>query len=391
MKIVVAADSFKGSLSSAEAGEAIKEGILNAFPDSEVSVFSISDGGEGMAAALSSVPGAEIYRTAAHDPLGRPIECEYTVIKDKNGSLTAAVEIASAAGLTLLDESERNPMITSTFGVGEIILDALKRGIRTFIIGIGGSATNDGGIGMLSALGAKFIDSNGNHICHGCAALTRLAEIDLSDMEPSLAECTFHAACDVSNPLCGENGASRIFSPQKGAAPEDIPIMDRALFNYAKLLGKQLPNADPDAPGAGAAGGCGFALNSVLNASLERGIDIIMNMTGLFDALRSADLIVTGEGRLDSQSIMGKVPSGIAEAGARFNIPVIAIAGSVSDDASVCNSHGIAAFFPAVRHPCTLSEALDPHTARANLTSSTEQIFRLIKLSGAHSFGNREK
>ena len=375
MNIVIATDSFKGCLGSVEAGNAIAEGVRRALPDSSVSVYPISDGGEGMAASLLSVTGSRTVTARAHDPLGRPIECSYTVIDGK----TAVIETAAAAGLPLLSDSERDPMHTTTAGVGELILDAAERGCRSFIIGLGGSATNDGGAGMLQALGVKMTDGNGRKICPGAAGLETIRSIDTSSLSPLLDGCSFSAACDVTNPLCGKLGCSEVFAPQKGADTNSVRLMDSWLRGYAECMRRAEPNADPDLPGTGAAGGMGFALNAVLDARLERGIALIIRTTGLARAIAEADIVVTGEGRLDAQSIMGKVPIGIADEARKHGVPVIAIAGAVSHDAALCNEHGISAFFPALRRPCTTDEALEPDTARTNLADTAEQVFNLIR------------
>ena len=373
-KAVAAIDSFKGSLSSVEAGNAAAEGIRRVFPDAEIIVKPLADGGEGTTDALVSGLCGELVRATASDPLGRRINPSYGIV----GGKTAVIEIASAAGITLLSKDELDPMRATTFGVGELISDAIDRGIRDFLIGIGGSATNDGGVGMLTALGFAFSDSDGKPIAKGAAGLERLASIDISHVRPELSECRFRVACDVNNPLCGERGCSAVFSPQKGAKPCDIPRMDSWLSRFAKLTGELFPNADPELPGSGAAGGLGFALRSYLGASLESGVSLVLDAIRLEEDIGTADIIVTGEGRLDAQTAMGKAPAGVAALAKRHGKRCIAFAGSVSPDAIECAKVGIDAYFPILRSVTTLSDAMDKANAARNLADAVEQAFRLI-------------
>lgn len=281
--------------------------------------------------------------------------------------------MASASGLPLVPKEKRNPLYATTYGVGEIISDAIKKGCRSFIIGIGGSATNDGGAGMLQALGFELLNGNDEQVKLGAIGLKELCKIKCDKAIPELKECTFNIACDVTNPLCGENGCSAIFAKQKGATPEAIAEMDTWLDNYSTLAGY-----DKNTPGAGAAGGLGYAFLAFLNGRLERGIDLIIKETKLEETLADADFVITGEGRLDSQTVMGKAPSGIACLAKKYGIPVIAFSGCVTPDAVKCNDCGIDAFFPILRNVSTLDEALDTDNARANLSSCAEQVFRLI-------------
>lgn len=373
MKAVIAIDSFKGSLTSLEAGNAVANGIRRVYKDAEITVRPIADGGEGTVDAVISALKGEFQYVTVRDPLGRPIESRYGI-----ASGTAIIEMAAASGITLVSERERNPLNTTTYGVGELIKDAISKGIRDFVIGIGGSATNDGGIGMLSALGFEFLDKDGNSVSFGAKGLEFLTEIKAENAIKKLKECTFKVACDVKNPLCGEKGCSVIFAPQKGATDETIEKMDNWLSKYADLTKSILPHSDPDLPGSGAAGGLGFALRSYLGATLTPGIDLIIEATGLDEVIKSADIVITGEGRLDGQSYMGKAPIGIAKLAKKYGKPVIAFAGAVTPDARICNSHGIDAFFPAVRKPCTLDEAMDPENAKSNLADTAEQVFRVI-------------
>ena len=375
MKIVIALDSFKGSLTSLEAGNAVKKGIERVYKDAEIFVRPIADGGEGTVDAVISAMNGELRTVIVSDPLGRPIESSYGIADG-----TAFIEMAAASGITLVSANERDPLNTTTYGVGELIKDAMDQGIRNFVIGIGGSATNDGGIGMPSALGLEFLDKNGKNVPFGAKGLGSLAEIRTDNALKELKECTFKVACDVKNPLCGENGCSAVFGPQKGATSEMIEKMDKWLCNYAELTKAILPSSDPDLSGSGAAGGLGFALRSYLGAELTPGIDLIMKATGLEAHIKDADIVITGEGRLDGQSYMGKAPVGVAKLAKKYGKPVIAFAGAVTPDASICNEHGIDAFFPAVRTPCSLEEAMAPKNATANLSDTAEQVFRLINM-----------
>lgn len=374
MKIVIAIDSFKGSLTSLEAGNAAKAGILRVFHDAEVLVRPLADGGEGTVDALVSGMGGTLQTVLASDPLGRKIPCKYGIIDQ-----TAVIEMSAAAGITLLTDTERNPLYTTTYGVGEIILDAIEKGCREFIIGIGGSATNDGGIGMLQALGFDFLDAEGKQISFGAQGIAHLSKIDGAHIRKELAECLFFIACDVSNPLCGEEGCSAVYSPQKGATPAMIKEMDESLANYAALAAVTYPRADKDYPGAGAAGGMGFAFLSFLGARLVPGVELIVSKTNLEKAMTGADVVITGEGRLDGQTAMGKAPIGVASLAKKHGIPVLAFAGGVTKDAVLCNEKGIDAFFPIVRGVTTLDEAIKKENAHANLRDAVEQAFRLLK------------
>ena len=376
MKAVLAIDSFKGSLSSIEAGEAVKKGILRVYKDSEISVIPIADGGEGTTEALTKGMGGRLQSISVTGPLGDTVDAVYGIINDN----LAVMEMSAAAGLTLIEENKRNPLHTTTLGVGEMIKDAIDKGIRHFIVGIGGSATNDGGAGMLQALGYDLIDETGASISSGAQGLSKLTVIRSDHILHELDDCTFRIACDVNNPLCGKNGASAVYGPQKGATPEMIELMDSWLERYAGIALKLKPDADPRYPGSGAAGGLGFAFHTFLNASLEPGIKIVLEETGLEKHIRDADLVITGEGRLDSQTIMGKAPAGVAELAKKYGKPVIALSGSAASDASVCNEYGIDAYFPALREIMTLDEAMDTKTAGMNLTDTAEQVFRLIHI-----------
>lgn len=378
MKVVVAIDSFKGSLSSLEAGAAISEGIHKVYKDADVIIRPLADGGEGTVKALALGMGGRLEKVIATGPLVSKVEAVYGIV---DSTKTAIVEMSSAAGITLLNEEERNPLETTTYGVGEIIKDAISKGCRSFIVGIGGSATNDGGIGMLQALGFEFLDVNGNQVALGAKGLKDIITINDIHVIPDLKDCCFKVACDVTNTLCGEHGCSAVFGPQKGATPAMIMKMDKWLYNYAKLSKEMYPSSDMNHPGTGAAGGLGFAFQSYLNATLESGVKIVLEETELEEYVRDADLIVTGEGRLDGQTVFGKAPIGVAKIAKKYDKPVIAFSGCVSDDAILCNQQGIDAFFPILREVVSLDEAMKPENARINLISTVEQVFRLISLA----------
>lgn len=288
--------------------------------------------------------------------------------------------MSGAAGITLVPDEKRNPLYTTTYGVGEVIKDAIAKGCRRFIVGIGGSATNDGGVGMLQALGYGFLDKEGKQVPFGARGLEVLEEITDEYVLPELAECEFRVACDVTNILCGENGCSAVYGPQKGATPSMIMQMDNWLKHYAKLAEKKFTKANANQAGTGAAGGLGFAFLSFTNAVLESGIKIVLEETCLEKYMENADIVITGEGRLDGQTAMGKAPVGVARLAKKHDIPVIAFAGSVTKEAVACNQNGIDAFFPILRGVVTLEEAMKPENAKANMTDTVEQVFRLMNM-----------
>ena len=381
MKVIIAIDSFKGSLSTLEAGKAAAEGIQAVYPEAEIVISPLADGGEGTVDAILLATKGERKVIPVHDPLGRNITASYGIIRETK---TAVIEMAAASGITLVSENERNPFYTTTFGVGEMIADAIEEGCREFIIGIGGSATNDGGIGMLSALGVKFFDKDGNIVEKGGIGLRDLEKIEVGSMLSALKECRFHIACDVKNPLCGENGCSAVFGPQKGLAAENIPLMDAWLSHYAELTKTVNPSADETYPGCGAAGGLGFAFLSYLPAELSSGIELVMRATGLEQHMKDADIVITGEGRLDGQSCMGKAPVGVATLAKKYGKPVIDVAGGITEEASSLHEYGIDAFFPIVRTPCTLGEAMKTENAYRNLKHTAEEIFRVLKIQALY-------
>ncbi len=376
MKVTVAIDSMKGSLTSLEAGQAIAVGVKRVYPDAEVCVRPLADGGEGTVEALTCGMGGIIQHVQVTGPLGEPVDCSYGIISD---SKTAIIAMSGAAGITLVPDKLRNPLNTTTYGVGEVIRDAIGKGCRRFIVGIGGSATNDGGIGMLQALGYGFLDAEGKPVSPYGRGLADIALITDGNVMPELSQCTFKIACDVTNPLCGELGCSAVYGPQKGATPEMIREMDGWLAHYAALAKEKYPGADAAYPGTGAAGGLGFAFLTFTNATLESGIRIVLEETRLEDYVKDADIVITGEGRLDGQTIMGKAPIGVAKTAKRFGKPVLAFAGCVTRDAVACNAEGIDAFFPILQSVVSLEEAMAPGNARANMAAAVEQVFRVVK------------
>lgn len=381
MKVTVAIDSLKGSLSSIEAGQAIEEGVKRVYPDAEVCVRPLADGGEGTVEALTCGMGGELQTITVTGPLGTPVECQYGIIADSH---TAIIEMSGAAGITQVPDGLRNPMNTTTYGVGEVICDAIQKGCRRFIVGIGGSATNDGGIGMLQALGYGILDENGEQVSRYGKGLKDIAKITNDHVIPELSKCTFKIACDVTNPLCGEKGCSAIYGPQKGATPEMIREMDGWLAHFAEVAKETYSNADPEVPGTGAAGGLGFAFLTFTNAVLESGIKIVLEETRLEDYVKDADIVVTGEGRLDGQTVMGKAPIGVADTAKKFGKPVLGFAGCVTKDAVACNAAGIDAFFPILQGVVTLEEAMAAENAKHNMAATVEQVFRALKMTGKY-------
>lgn len=376
MKAVIAIDSFKGSLTSLQAGRAVAAGIERVFPDALSVVCPIADGGEGTVDALTEGMGGEFHFVEVTGPLGEKVTAKYGIIETQK---TAVMEMSQAAGITLLQKSQLNPMKTTTYGVGEMILDAVNKGCRNFIIGIGGSATNDGGIGMLQALGFGILDKDGKYVPFGAEGVEKAQSIDDKKVPAVLKECVFNIACDVNNPLCGAEGCSAVFAPQKGADEEMVAYMDKALSRFAQIVKEKYPESDMNYPGAGAAGGLGFAFLSFLGGKLTRGIDLVIKETNLESHVKDADIVITGEGRLDSQSVHGKAPIGVSNVAKKYGKTVIAFSGCVTRDATVCNQHGIDAYFPIVRGACTLEEAMEPKAASQNLTDTVEQVFNIIK------------
>ncbi|WP_434798242.1 glycerate kinase family protein [Terrisporobacter vanillatitrophus] len=377
MKIVIAIDSLKGSLSSIEAANAIKKGIENSKLDADVEIKPLADGGEGTIDALVEGMNGKRKIVKVCGPAGKQVEATYGLLDD---SKTAIMEMAQAAGITQVSENEKNPLMTTTYGVGEMIKAAINEGCRNFIIGIGGSATNDAGVGMLQSLGFKFYDKNDNLVNLGGQVLNQIKRIDDSEKIKELEECNFKIACDVNNPLFGLNGAAYIYGPQKGATPKIVEELDNGLRNFAEVVKKDLKKDLANTPGAGAAGGLGYGFITFLNSKLESGVQIILNETKLEESIKDADIVVTGEGRLDNQTAMGKAPIGVAKLAKKYGVKVIAIAGCTTDDAIACNEEGIDAFFSIVNKPTSLEQAMDPKNAENNMINTSTQIFNLIKV-----------
>lgn len=375
MKAVIAIDSFKGSLTSIEAGNTVKQAYLDVLGGKAV-VYPVADGGEGTTETLlTALHGKRVTKTVT-GPLGEPVEAFYGIV---NEGKTAVLEMAVAAGLPLVPPNFRNPMNTTTYGVGELILDAMDQGVREFVLGIGGSATNDGGLGMLSALGMQFLDKEGKRCGIYGKDVENVAGICQDGADPRLHDCTFRVACDVTNPLCGENGATAVFGPQKGADADMIKRLDRGLSKYADLTEQLLKGSFRDMPGAGAAGGLGFALLAFLNAELIPGIELVLDLLQVEKEMKTADLVITGEGRIDGQTAMGKTPVGVAALAKRHAKPVIAFGGCIGEGAQACNEKGIDAYFPILRDMLSKEEAMDPETAQENLYQTAVQIFRFTK------------
>ena len=377
MNILISIDSFKGSMTSMQAGNAAKKGILKAVPDAEAVVCPLADGGEGTTDALIEGMSGEKIELEVTGPLGETVSCYYGWLEE---SRTAVMEMASAAGLTLVNE--KNPMMATTYGVGEMILDAAKRGCEKVIIGIGGSATNDGGIGMLQAFGYQFLDKNRKDVGKGVAALGKVEMIIADKVNPLISKIKFQVACDVDNPLYGEKGATYIFGAQKGVTDEMKPLIDNDMKHFADKTKEKLGVSCEDIPGAGAAGGLGFALLSYLNAELTPGAELVMQLTDMEDKIKNSDIVITGEGQLDSQTVMGKAPIGVAGLAKKYDKKVIAFAGSVTEEAIQCNEKGIDAFFSILPGVCSLDEAMDTEIAQKNMRNAAEQVFRLILACG---------
>lgn len=355
MKVVIAPDSFKESLSAAEVAAAIAAGLREVWPQAELVCRPMADGGEGTLAALIAATGGEYRETLVRDPLGEPVAAQWGWIA---GSRSAVIEMAAASGLHLVPPARRDVLRACTHGTGELIRAALDAGATRIVLGFGGSATNDGGSGMLRALGARFEDAAGQPLAPGGAALAQLARIDLSGLDPRLAQVDFEVACDVDNPLCGPRGASQVFGPQKGATPEQVRQLDAALARFADVCAQTLGHDDRGLPGSGAAGGIGFAARSFLGASFRPGIELVAEVSGLEQALIGADLVITGEGRIDLQTLHGKTPMGVASIAKRHGVPVVALAGTLGEGYQQLYGHGIDAAFSLAPGPISLADAL---------------------------------
>ncbi|WP_432205225.1 glycerate kinase family protein (plasmid) [Cetobacterium somerae] len=377
MKIVVAIDSFKGSLSSYELGQGIEAGVKVVYPEAEVIKVPIADGGEGTVDSLVEGTKGEFIKVTVNNPLMEKIEAKYGIMGDGK---TAVIEMAEASGLPLIPVEKRNPMKTTTYGTGELIKDAVLKGCREFIIGLGGSATNDAGLGMLQALGYKFLDENKNELGHGGEILSKVKYIDSKEKLAELNECKFLIACDVDNPFYGPKGAAEIYSRQKGATEDMVKELDKGLEDLAKVIKNELNVDISNLSGAGAAGGLGGGLVAFLDAKLAPGIDMVLEKVGLENELRDADFVITGEGRLDHQTAMGKAPVGVAKIAKKFHIPVIALAGGLTDEAVQTHEKGIDSFFSIINYPIALEDAMKKEVAYKFVKANSEEIFRLIKV-----------
>lgn len=356
MKIIIAPDSFKGSLTALQASEAIEQGLRREFPTADIKKMPMADGGEGTVQSLIDATGGELLVERVADPLGSEIEAEYGILGD---GTTAVIEMAEASGLTLVPLNQRNPLVTTTYGTGQLIKAALDRGCRRLIIGIGGSATNDGGAGMANALGAKMLTNDGKPIPRGGGGLSALSTIDLTDIDPRLSATATVVACDVDNPLTGANGAAHVYGPQKGATPEMVEILDANLAHFASIVHRDMGKAIGELPGAGAAGGLGAGLIAFLNAELKSGVEIVIDTVQLEKQLEGANLVVTGEGEINFQTVFGKTPVGVAKLAKKYGIPVIAIAGSIADKAEGVHEAGIDAMIDIVPAPIPLEDAVE--------------------------------
>ncbi|MDG9729413.1 glycerate kinase [Ignatzschineria sp. RMDPL8A] len=373
VSIVIAPDAFKESLTADEAATAIAEGFKRVLPEADYHLAAVSDGGEGLIETMLFAKEGSRIKASAHDPIGRKIESEFGWVDSEQ---LAIIEIAKVSGIELISPFDRNPLHTTSFGTGELILAALDHGAKKILIGLGGSATNDGGVGMLQALGVQFFDHNGNPLGQGGRALLELAEIDLSKLDPRLFNVEVEVACDVKNPLTGTNGASAVFGPQKGATPQMVGMLDRALGQFADVvkhdMGKEIDNIQ----GAGAAGGMGAALMGFLDAKLHSGIELVIEHLNLRNHIKSADLVITGEGQLDEQTLFGKTPIGVAECAKEYGVPVIGVAGALGANSEKLLEAGFNAIFSCSPGVITLDDALK--NGGENLTALSENIARLI-------------
>ena len=375
MRIVLAPDSFKGSLTASQAADSMAMGIKTVLPQAQTIKLPLSDGGEGLVDSLVKATDGKMQTEQVTGPLGEPVEACWGVLGDGK---TGVIEMAAASGLTLIPPEKRNPMLTTTYGTGELIRTALHHGCSKLIIGIGGSATNDGGMGMAQALGVMFLDEKGENLGPGGGQLIHLNRIDSSGLDPMLQKVSILAACDVNNPLTGTQGASAVYGPQKGADGEMVHKLDTGLKHFAGIIKRDLGIEVEHVPGAGAAGGLGAGIMAFLGGKLTPGIDLVMDMVGLEKELANCDLVFTGEGRLDAQSAFGKVPVGVARRAQKYGIPVITLAGSIAADAENLHQEGITAYFSIIDAPISLTEAMQK--AEMNIQRTIMEVMRLICL-----------
>jgi glycerate kinase len=378
MKIVIAPDSFKESLSALEVASAIEAGMREVWPDAEYVKVPVADGGEGTVQAMIDATAGRRVEQKVTGPLGEPVRAFYGLVEDGDKGALAVIEMAAASGLESVPPARRNPLVTTSRGTGELIRLALDAGARRFVLGVGGSATNDGGAGMLQALGVRLLDAAGNEIGPGGGALAQLERIDASGLDARVRESEFQVASDVSNPLVGPQGASAIFGPQKGATPEMVAQLDENLRRYAGIVARDLGQDVAGMPGAGAGGGIAAAMVVFLNGRLRPGVEIVLDAVGLDAAVADADLVVTGEGRIDGQTVQGKTPMGVARVARAHGKPVIGIGGSLADDAAAVHAEGIEAVFAAVRRPSSLEDALA--AGADNLRHAARNVAAALKL-----------
>lgn len=376
MKIVIASDSFKGSLTSAEVADAAELGIRTAVKDTPLDIVKVpvADGGEGTAAALAAAVGGRMVTATAADPLGRPVQAAYALIPAPSGAQVAVIDMAAASGLPLLTKEERNPLKTSTFGTGELILDALDSGCREFIIGLGGSATNDGGMGMLAALGIRFFDASGRELSGCGCSLEAVSRIDLGELVPSVKEARFTVACDVDTPFCGPQGAAAVFAPQKGACKQDVEKLERGMQNFAAVIKNTFGTDISGMPGAGAAGGLGGAFCAFLGATLRKGTDIVLDSIGFDSLLEGADYVVTGEGRADFQTPKGKTAAGVLARANAAGVPAILIAGKI-EHCKELDGMGFRALLQTAPDDMPIATALDKAVAKQNIIGALSAYF----------------
>ncbi len=375
MRIVIAPQSLKGSLTAAEVGQAIAHGVRAVYAQAEIEVIPVADGGEGTVQALVDATGGEIVEQMVTGPLGEPVSAFFGLLGDGR---TAAIEMAACAGLPLVPPSQRNPLITTTYGVGELLLAALEHECRHFIIGIGGSATNDGGAGMAQALGALLLTDQGTEVARGGAALATLAQISCEHLDQRLQECVVEVACDVTNPLCGPTGASAVYGPQKGATPAMVEELDAALAHYAAIVERDMERAVQNIPGAGAAGGLGAGLLAFLHATLRPGAQLVLDAVHLDASIRSADLVITAEGQIDGQTAYGKSVGAVAKLAKQYSIPVLALAGSLGENYQCVYDLGVDGVAVLPSGPMTLSHSMKHAAPLA--TDVTERMLRVLRL-----------
>ncbi len=371
MKIVIAPDSYKGSLSSLEVAKAIKAGIYRVDPEIETILVPMADGGEGTVQSLIDASGGKIVEHNVHDPLFRKIKSFYGIM---GGGNTAVIEMAASSGLPLLKLDERNPLKTTSYGTGELIKNALDKGCNEIILGLGGSATNDGGMGMAQALGVRFLDEHGDEVGHGGGKLLKIHTVDMSELDSRINNVKFTAACDVDNPLCGESGASSVYGRQKGASDRDVNILDSGLKHFSQIIESELGLDIKECPGAGAAGGLGYGVMLFLKSKLERGIDIITGVTNLEEKMTGADLVITGEGEINFQTVYGKTPFGVAQLAKSKNIPVIAIAGGLGQNYQTLYDKGFSGIFSIIDKPMSLEDAF--MNTKELIENVTESVIR---------------